>query len=433
MKICPQCQRRFNENARVCPHDGTPLRAERPAADQARQAGPVNRDLIGRKFFGEYTVVKKLGEGGMGAVYLARQDVIEQTVALKVLHANAAESQEIVQRFYREAKVISMLTHPNIVRVFIFGRSEDNLLYLVMEYVKGRELRDELDRRGRLDELLAIKIMKQSCSALAEAHDLGIIHRDLKPDNILLTEFRGEENFVKILDFGIAKINDPDGGPQQQLTQAGIVYGTPEYISPEQAQALELDARTDIYSMGCILYELITGQTPFSDKNPVTTLTKHVFEKPPTPNQILPGQVAPTMEKIIMKALEKKPEDRYGSAMELFEALVGREREIMAERNLGTKDTYFPGSELTGMYQVSQLQHYLDNAAEPSPAAALNDGGMRAESAKSGTQRLQPGPANSPRQASGTSGQYKLIIGAIAVLALVFIGLLGAIAFLLLK
>ncbi len=479
MKVCPQCRKRYPDNVSVCPNDGSQLQvasapaqrqaqasrpaqrpqtgAPRPPQSQPQQsrpsapqpAGPQNVDLVGRTFFGEYTITKKLGEGGMGAVYLARQNAIDQNVALKILHARAAESDEIVQRFHREAKVISMLTHPNIVRVFIFGRTEDDLLYLVMEYVQGRELRHRLEEQGALDELLAIKIMKQTCSALAEAHDLGIIHRDLKPDNILLTEFRGEANFVKILDFGIAKLKEPDGKPQQKLTQAGIVYGTPEYLSPEQAQALDLDQRTDIYSLGCILYELITGQVPFSDKNPVQILTKHVFEEPPKPSQVAPGMVAPTMEKIIMKALAKDPEDRFDDAMSMFEALVAREREIMDERHLSTRDTYFPGSELTGMHQVSKLHEYLE------AANLQNDGGQRAlgtaptaamdtGQAQAVVQQARAANQPAPTAQSGASANLmaapasqddssrKIIIVAIGVLVFILLVLIGFIAFLML-
>lgn len=513
MKVCPQCHKRFPDNASVCPNDGVRLQQAQPTGQnqpagqnqrpqppqRSQQAGshpqqrpqtggsrpqqrpqtgagqqqrqqqqrqqrqsapsmtPKNVDLVGRVFFGEYTITKKLGEGGMGAVYLARQNAIDQNVALKVLHAKAAESDEIVQRFHREAKVISMLSHPNIVRVFIFGRTEDDLLYLVMEYVQGRELRHRLEETGALEELLAIKIMKQTCSALAEAHDLGIIHRDLKPDNILLTEFRGEKNFVKILDFGIAKLKHPDGQPDQKLTQAGIVYGTPEYLSPEQAQALDLDHRTDIYSLGCILYELITGRVPFTDKNPVQILTKHVFEEPPKPSEVAPGKVAPTMEKIIMKAIAKDPEDRFADAMAMFEALVAREREIMMERNLSSRDTYFPGSELTGMHQVSKLQEFLDQGAVQNdggsprelgtaPTAALDTGQAQAvvQQARSAQQQSlntqnggQPAaPAAQPTAPSAGQSQNdtsrKVIIIAIGVLVFILLVLVGFIAVLLL-
>lgn len=320
--------------------------------------------LIGQKLFGQYTITKKLGEGGMGAVFLAKQDTIDQTIAIKVLLAEAARSHEIVQRFEREARVISMLTHPNIIRVFIFGRTPSGQLYLAMEYVNGRELRH--DMRGKpLDELVAISIMKQSCSALAEAHDLGIIHRDLKPDNVLLTEFRGEENFVKILDFGIAKLNEPDSNPNAaKLTQAGIVYGTPEYLSPEQAQALDLDNRTDIYSLGVMLYEMMTGRVPFTADSPVQILTKHVFEQPKRPSEVLPGRIAPTMENIIMKAMAKKREDRFESAMDMFRALVLREQELLQSRGLGADANWVPGSELTGMFNAIK-------APAPAPAPVM--------------------------------------------------------------
>ena len=214
MKVCAQCNKQFPDNTRFCPECGETLQSGGSSHGAAPGAGHNGQDsLIGRNFFGEYSIAKQLGEGGMGAVYLAEQNSIDQKIALKVLHAESAESDEIIQRFHREAKVISKISHPNIVRVFIFGRTDDDLLYLAMEHIDGVELREKLGGQP-IDELTAIKIMKQICSALAEAHDLGIIHRDLKPENILLTEHRGDENYVKILDFGIAKIKRPDG--QQQ-------------------------------------------------------------------------------------------------------------------------------------------------------------------------------------------------------------------------
>lgn len=308
-------------------------------------------DLIGTMIFGEYRIDRKLGEGGMGAVFQARQRSIDQDIAIKVLLAEAAQSDELVQRFHREAKVIAMLSHPNIIRVFIFGRMENGALYLAMEFVKGISLREALGGKP-MDELRAIKIMKQCCSALSEAHELGIIHRDLKPDNILLTTFRKDPNFVKILDFGIAKIKTSDGPQEAKLTQAGIVYGTPEYLSPEQAQALELDQRTDLYSLGVMLFEMMTGRVPFNADSPVKILTKHVFEPTPSPNSIAGGRIAPTMEAIIMKAMAKKPADRYQNAMEMFKALVQREMEILRERGLAPDANYVPGSELTGIFQA---------------------------------------------------------------------------------
>lgn len=313
-------------------------------------AGPV--DLIGQRLFGGYEVIKKLGEGGMGAVYLAQQASIGQSIALKVLRSRATRSDETVARFHREAKVIGMMTHPNIVRVLIFGRLE-GLLYMAMEYVHGDELQERM-RRGLLSEVQVIKIMKQTLSALAEAHDLGVIHRDLKPENILLTNFRGEPDFVKVLDFGIAKIlEDNEYGEtntidEMPLTQTGIVYGTPYYLSPEQARADELDTRTDIYSLGCILYELMAGQKPFDGKSAAEVVRMQAFEQPRPAREVAPDRVSPTMAGIIEKAMSKDREDRFSSAMEMFDALMVREQELLQEGVITGRSTYFPGSEVTG-------------------------------------------------------------------------------------
>ncbi len=369
----------------------------------------------------------------MGAVYQARQEAIDQDIAIKVLLAEAAKSQEIVQRFHREAKVISMLTHPNIIRVFIFGRMPNGAFYLAMEFVKGRELREDL--RGRpLDELVAIRIMKQCCSALAEAHDLGIVHRDLKPDNVLLTNFRGDNHFVKILDFGIAKLTDNSSQNEAKLTQAGIVYGTPEYLSPEQAQAFDLDNRTDIYSLGVMLYEMMTGRVPFQGDSPVKILTKHVFEEPASPNQVMGGTIAPTMENIILKAMRKDREERFETALDMFKALVMREQEILRSKGMGADANYIPGGELTGMFQA-----VVAPPTGPPPATlptqqpsrpAFNTAPVQRREETTAMRRDEVLPA-SPHQAQPDNAR-KLILAVIAVGVLVLLGLIGLIVVLLL-
>ncbi len=405
--------------------------AEQSASSSAPQTPMDPSDLVGQSLFGEYTITKKLGEGGMGAVYLAQQDSIDQRIAVKVLHEDAAESDELIQRFHREARVVSMLTHPNIIRVFIFGRTQGGLLYLAMEYVEGQELRSILDG-GLLDEMRIIKIMKQLCSGLSEAHDLGIIHRDLKPDNVLLTEFRGEEDFAKILDFGIAKLKQPDTPEaQKNLTQAGIVYGTPEYLSPEQAQALELDHRTDIYSLGCILYEFMTGRVPFQASTPVKLLTAHVFNEVTPPSQISPDRVTPTMEKIILRAMEKEPADRFTDALEMFEALVAREQEIVSQRGLGNRAGYVPGMELTGMYSAVDFAKEMNS---PPPTA---DAAMRAQPQNAGSTAEVDSPianrqpqANLTQQSSDNSSTRMVIYLLIGGMGLLFVVLAITVVFL---
>ncbi len=391
-------------------------------------------DLVGQQIFGQYSIIKKLGEGGMGAVYLARQSDIEQDIAIKVLLREAAQNPEIVQRFYREAKVISMLTHPNIIRVFIFGRRE-GLLYLAMEFVKGRELRDDLRTGQPMDELRVIRIMKQACSALAEAHDLGIVHRDLKPDNLLLTSFRGDNDFVKILDFGIAKITENNDANAAKLTQAGIVYGTPEYLSPEQAQALDLDHRTDIYSLGVMLYEMMTGQVPFMADSPVKILTKHVFEEPTKPSVVAPHRVTPTMEGIIMRAMAKNPENRFDNALDMFKALVRREQEILTQKGLGADANWVPGGELTGMFQAIEIpdsfkqRNTASTTASTGPAVSSSPRHPEDETMtvslpqEYGAQQLQ-------QQQDGTK---KIILAVIGVGLIVLVALIAVIIVLLMQ
>lgn len=274
---------------------------------------PTN--LVGQKLFGTYTITEKLGEGAMGDVYLARQAQTGQRLAIKLLNAEAQKHAETVQRFLREARVISMMTHPNIVRVFIFGQTSSGVSYMAMEHVDGRTL-ETLVVEGPLSEERTVDISRQILDAIAEAHELGIMHRDLKPENVLLTEFRGRRDYVKILDFGIAKVQNAN----QQLTQAGVVYGTPAYMSPEQAQALDdIDHRADIYALGCMMYEMATGRLPFDAKTALKLLEMQAFAEPERPSAV--GPVSPKLEAVIMKAMQKDPAERYQTANDMLEAL----------------------------------------------------------------------------------------------------------------
>lgn len=329
MKVCPSCGTTYSDDMSFCPEEGTALV---PLND----GPPVDVNLVGERLFGDYLLKKKLGEGGMGAVYLAENVAIDQKIAVKVLHPSAARDDETLQRFNREANAIARLTHPNTIRVFIFGKTSEPLIYLAMEYVDGITLRDELYDHGPFDELRAISIMRQTLHALSEAHELGVVHRDLKPDNIMLTQFRGVRDFVKVLDFGIAKVTEPRGGQQKKLTQAGVVYGTPEYLSPEQARGKDIDFRADLYAMGIILYEMMTGVVPFTGETALAILSGHVYQEPPDPATVNNAKISRAMRNIILRAIQKNPDDRYQSAMDFLEALEQREAEIVGGKSFKT-------------------------------------------------------------------------------------------------
>lgn len=276
--------------------------------------------MIGKTIAGRYEILQKLGEGGMGVVYKAMQTSVERIVALKILHPHMTVNEEAVKRFQREAKTTSKLRHINSIHIYDFG-VEDNLSYLVMEYIEGESLDDVIRKSGPLDVPHFANIVRQVCYALAEAHDLGIVHRDLKPSNIYLSRKRDGAEEVKVLDFGIAKVVGEQQG-MTRLTQTGMIIGTPQYMSPEQVEGMPLDHRSDIYSLGIIMYELLTGETPFQADTPFQLLMKHVKEKPVPPRKFRPNRAIPeAVEKIVLKALEKDPAKRFQSINELRESL----------------------------------------------------------------------------------------------------------------
>jgi serine/threonine-protein kinase len=270
----------------------------------------------------KYRVEKVRGEGGRGRVYRANQLVLEKPVVLKLLHPALQRDARTVARFQREAKAASRLNHPNSIDVLDFGQTDDGALFIAMEFVDGRDLHQVLTDDWPLAEPRVIRIVTQVLSALADAHQAGVIHRDLKPENVMVMARRGgESDVVKVLDFGIAKIVDGTSEEGPSLTRTGFVCGTPEYMSPEQARGAPLDARSDLYSVGVLLYQMVTRQLPFSSDSAMGYATKHLTEDPKPPNVLRSGCCSRELEALILWALRKEPADRPQTAVAFLDSL----------------------------------------------------------------------------------------------------------------
>ncbi len=276
-------------------------------------------NLVGRSLVGRYRLVSLLGAGGMGSVYKAHDKAMsERVIAVKVLAPHLVSDEKQVQRFEQEARAANQLRHPNTISVLDFGRDPDGHIFMVIEYLTGETLTGIL-RHGRISVGRVLYIFRQICKSLAEAHSKGIVHRDLKPDNIFVCEIYGESDFVKVIDFGIAKFLEEEGN---QLTQAGKMFGTPRYLSPEQAQGKRLDARSDLYSLGVMLFECIAGRPPFVAEEAIAVAIKHVQEKPPRMEEVAPDVSVPReVDRIVFKLLSKRPEDRFQTAEEVVAAI----------------------------------------------------------------------------------------------------------------
>jgi serine/threonine-protein kinase len=286
----------------------------------ARPQDPfIGRDILN----GQFQILQKIGSGGMGSVYKALQPAMNRMVAVKILHPKLANRKDLVSRFRREARAMSHLTHPNTVKVYLYGELEDGSLYIVMEYLEGKNLNQTVRGEGPMPIERGLPILIQACNALEEAHRAGIIHRDLKPENIFITHMGGMKDYAKVLDFGLAKVTEREMRPGSIiLTQEGMVFGTPEFMSPEQAQGKPLTPASDIYSLAVILYEVLTGKLPFDAKNPMEYIQLHVTTKPKPINERVPGKTfPPLLWSVLDKALAKKTEERFGSAAEFAHAL----------------------------------------------------------------------------------------------------------------
>lgn len=307
--------------------------ASKPSVDLARTIPRIpggSRDpLIGQTIADRYRIVDLVGTGGMGAVYRGVHLRINKVVAIKVLNPEMVGHPEALSRFEREAKAAAKISHRNVCAATDFGATEDGQFFLVMEYVEGESLEDILQGSGRMDPRRAVAIVEQICQGLERAHDLGIVHRDLKPENIMIVHEDGGE-VVKILDFGIAKITSDAGQDEPALTKAGAIYGTPRYMAPEQIVSTNIDARADLYSVGVILFRMLTGVLPFDGQRSYDILQKHLSEDPPSPRAMAPeAAISLPLNHVVLRLLSKRPEQRFQSAGVLREALltIGRDLE----------------------------------------------------------------------------------------------------------
>ena len=410
------------------------------AMDEAAVPEPPD-PLLGRLLAGKYKLEKKLGEGGMGAVYKARQVALEKTIAVKVMHAQLASDPMFAERFHREAKAASRLDHPNSINVIDFGAEPDGLLYIAMEFLDGRDLLHIVEDEAPLPVARIVDVLAQALSALAVAHDMGIIHRDLKPENIMVLRRKGEDervhDVVKVCDFGIAKVADSaeddtvpaDGAGKKKgsgkLTTAGLVIGTPEYMSPEQGRGEPLDARCDLYSMGVILYLLLSGKTPFDAPTPLGIVLKHQSEQPLPPSQVRPLSDL-RLEKVCLKAMSKKPSDRYATAREMRAALRAvvdgpMTEVIVPPTRMALASAHDVGAK-TELLVAHATPPVVESAAtngtpaDAAPLAAPTGGGTEIARATTGATGALTAPAPAARPKSRTA---LLVGGGFLVIALV--------------
>ncbi len=368
-RICPQCRATTDDS--VCPADGFPT----VDAERYRKKKAARDPLIGTIFEGRYRIEQRIGRGGMGAVYKATQLAVGRPVALKVLNTDLNDNLREVARFQQEARAMSGFHHPNIVGLIDFGQSEDGRLFLVMEYLEGEPLSALMKREAPLDPKRIVQLAVQICEALGEAHDQGIVHRDLKPENLFVVQIGRKRDVIKVLDFGIAKVSG-SAAAELNLTKTGAIIGSPRYMAPEQARGTAITPQTDLYALGAILYEMLTGRSVFEGKSPTDYVVAHVMEMPKPPSidgQVLTGPLAD----VVMWCLAKKPEERPAGAEALLRALnacadaplAGGEGEVHSATLPMTLDQ---AHELVVEAKVRSSRFDLPAIAAPTTAAAAS-------------------------------------------------------------
>lgn len=382
---CPQCGKKNQHDRRICTGCGAQLHAGN-APSSEDQGSPDSGRYIGQMISERYRVTKRLARGGMGEIYLAEHVEMRQLVAVKFLHNKYARDAHFAARFYNEVRYATKVNHPYAVGTFDYGRLEDGTLFIVMEYVRGEPLRRTVRRQGLMTARQTIRIASQMAEVLASAHEKKIIHRDVKPDNVVLVEGVGGRLTIKMLDFGIAKIKDDDQGNH---TEPGVMFGTPEYMSPEQARGHEYDHRVDIYALGLVMYYMLAGRPPFCGKNKLAVLQAQAHEKPVPIAKAAKQPVPHRLATLIGKMLEKSPDDRPGTMLEVLQELddVTKEdrltREILSSEILdkSSKDSaYEDYDDSVFVYQSTDIdlpnEANKANEAIPPPPQSHTDGNI---------------------------------------------------------
>ncbi|MFL5617872.1 MAG: protein kinase domain-containing protein [Gemmatimonadaceae bacterium] len=383
LKVCPHCGTEYETAARFCPADGTSLR-------------PKGSDsLIGSVLAERYHILKRIGEGGMGRVYLGEHVKMNRQCAIKVMSPSLVNDAESASRFAREASSAARIIHPNVAAVFDYGES-DGLVYLVMEYVDGEPLSRLLAREAPFALERAVDLARQVADGLGAAHELGIVHRDLKPDNILVSRSKSGREVAKVVDFGIAKAMQEGAG--EALTRTGLVIGTPEFMSPEQLLGDPIDARSDLYALGCILHLMLTAAPAFDAPTREQMIKRRLSENPPHAQELDPG-IPDSIDRVIVKLLARTPDERYGSAAEVRDALSG-----VHTRRLSADGTVLPRKETPRSAQTMVFGAATSDEATAARAAA------RAAVLKT--------PRHAPSAPARTRRMWPWVLGVLAIVAI---------------